>query len=188
LQLDRAFALLWTVARQLGPGTSPFPLHKLGFGVPGPGVASKMGLKTPRGPETPLLSVITLNLGSRAPGLSKIELRTPRDPGTPLLILKTLNLGSRAPGVHRPSWCAPRNAGTHNRVPVYRAPSFPLCPFGRGRNVHHYLNGAHSALPRPSPVVHSHVPPSSFPRPRVIGALSPTVFLLRPFPPAKRRS
>jgi hypothetical protein len=122
-----------------GPGTAPFSLHKLGFGVPGPGGPSKMGLKTPR------------------------------DPGTPLLILKTLNLGSRAPGVHRPSWCTPRDAGTHNRVPVYRAPSFPLFPFGP----------RYAGTPHKVPV-YRHVPPSSFPRPRVIGALSPTVLCPSP--------
>jgi hypothetical protein len=146
-----------------------------------------MGLKTPRGPETPLFPVITLILGSRAPGVPEMGLKTPRDPGTPLFNHKTLNLGSRAPGVHRPSWCTPRDAGTHNRVPVYRAPSFPLFPFVRGRNVHHYLNGAHSALPRPSwctatcPLLPSPGPASSAPCRR-------PSFLLRLFPPAKRRS
>jgi hypothetical protein len=83
---------------------------------------------------------------------------------------------------------------------VYRAPSFcPFMtprdppppphgiPFVRGRNVHHYLNGAHSALPRPSwctatcPLLPSPGPASSAPCRR-------PSFLLRLFPPAKRRS
>jgi hypothetical protein len=128
-----------------GPGTAPFSLHKLGFGVPGPGGPSKMGLKTPRGP------------------------------GTPLSILKTLNLGSRAPGVHRPSWCTPRDTGTHSRVPVYRAHSFPRFPFWPGPECAPLFKWCTFRAPSAVPVVHSHVPPSSFPRPRVIGALSPTV-------------
>jgi hypothetical protein len=80
---------------------------------------------------------------------------------------KTLNLGSRAPGVHRPPWCTPRGAGTHIlSAGVPRALFF---------------------LPRPSwctatcPLLPSPGPASSAPCRR-------PSFLLRLFPPAKRRS